>query len=64
MKKLVTYILLDCDMTLVEVSEKATATSPSLEKGSCPHLVRLQSKESKVEETRNREDGKKRIAKR
>ena len=29
--------------------------------GCCPHLVRLQSKESKGEETRNREDGQKKV---
>ena len=33
--------------------------SPSLEQGSLPHLVRLQSKELKGEETRNIEDGQK-----
>ena len=46
-------------MTLVEVSEKAVATSPSQKRGSRSHLEKLQSKESDVEKTRNREDGKK-----
>ena len=35
--------------------------SPSDERGSRPHWVRLQSKELKEEETRNREDGQKNI---
>ena len=39
--------------------KQATATSPSHKRGSHPHWVRLQSRESKEEETRNREDGQK-----
>ena len=38
--------------------KKAAATSPSLKQGSC-NFVRLQSKKSKGEETRNREDSQK-----
>ena len=39
----------------------SAATSPSHERGSCPHWVRLQSRESKNQETHDRKDGQKRL---
>ena len=40
-----------------QAGQMAASTNPSLERGSHPLQVRLQSKESKREEFRNREDG-------